>query len=118
MSAYLTSHGPYLSFVVLVALGAYMLLTHHNLLRALVGLYLIQSGGIVFFILLAFRTGGTVPILDEHIEMIPVNPLPHALMLTAIVVGVATLGVGLALLHRIQEESGHLEDDRLEGNSE
>lgn len=112
MSFSLHTHAPYLVFILLMVIGCYLLLTYHNLVRALVGLYLMQSGVILFFILLAVRSGGTVPIMGDHGEVLEmVNPLPHAMMLTAIVVGLAILGVGLALLYQIQNDSGHLEDD-------
>ena len=116
--AALHSHAPYLAFVILVMTGASMLLAYRSLVRALVGLYLIQCGAILFFILLAALKGGTVPILGSDDLPPLVNPLPHAMMLTAIVVGVATLGVGLALLIRIQHEDGSLEDATDRGDGE
>lgn len=108
MSTFLT-HAPYLLFVALVAVGVYIIVTDHNLLKALMGLYVIQTAIILYFILVGARTGATIPITDAAGTPM-VNPLPHALMLTAIVVGVATLGVGLALLRRIHAETGSLED--------
>ncbi len=109
----ISTHAPYVSFAVLVAMGVYLLLTYHHLLRAIVGLYLMQSATILLFVLLAAQSKATVPILDQTQAPL-INPLPHALMLTAIVVGVATLGVGLALLTRIQSESAHLHDEQHE----
>jgi multicomponent Na+:H+ antiporter subunit C len=112
MSDYMQGRGPYLLFVVLMATGIYMLIARRNLLKTMAGLYLFQSGIILFFILLSVRHKSTVPILDaaggggDAMS----NPLPHALMLTAIVVGVATLGVALAILRRIQSEEGTLEE--------
>lgn len=82
-------------------------------MKAIVGLQLVQTGIIVFFILLSFRSGATIPILLDNagLESPPLaNPLPHALMLTAIVVGVATLGVGVAILRRLHAEVGTIED--------
>lgn len=108
------SHGPYLLFVVLMMIGTYILLAHRNLLKALVGLYVFQTGIILFFIMVAYRSDGTLPIVpyptDGHESPELIDPLPHALMLTAIVVGVATLGVGLSILGRIQGEAGTIED--------
>jgi multicomponent Na+:H+ antiporter subunit C len=96
-------------FVVLVVCGVYMLVARRNYLRMIAGLYLFQSSIILFFILIAARQDGTVPIVggDHGAEA---NPLPHALMLTAIVVGVATLGVALAILRRMHAESGGIEE--------
>lgn len=107
---YLAERGPYLLFVLLMVLGTYVLLSHRNFLKAFVGLYLVQTGTILLFILLATRTDATVPIVEEGLEQPMNNPLPHALMLTAIVVGVAQLGVALAILRRIQDEAGTIED--------
>lgn len=110
MIEYLTERGPYLLFTFLLSVGAYLLTSHRNLLKGVVGLYLFQTGIIVFFIFMATRTGGTIPIIDPTINAPLDNPLPHALMLTAIVVGVATLGLALAILRRIHAESGTIED--------
>lgn len=110
---YLVSRGPYLLFVALQVIGTYLLLSHRNLMKAMVGLYLFQSGIILFFIILGFRTNATIPIHTEHSPEAAerlINPLPHALMLTAIVVGVATLGVGVAILKRVQAEAVTIED--------
>jgi multicomponent Na+:H+ antiporter subunit C len=105
---YLESRGPYLLYAFLMLLGFFILLTRRNLLSSLIGLYLVQSSIIVFFILLSVRSEATIPI--RHGEAPLHNPLPHALMLTAIVVGVATLGVGMAILRRYHQESGTIED--------
>ncbi len=108
------SHGPYLLFFVLIVIVTYTMLSNRNLLKSLVGLYVFQSGIILFFIMVAFRDQATLPIVpygadaNKAVELI--NPLPHAMMLTAIVVGVATLGVGLSILRRIQGEVGTIED--------
>ncbi|MBN01418.1 MAG: hypothetical protein CMJ77_20075 [Planctomycetaceae bacterium] len=104
------SHGPYLLFVVLIVIGTYTMLANRNFLKSLVGLYVFQSGIILFFIMVAFRDQATLPIVDKDKAGELINPLPHAMMLTAIVVGVATLGVGLSILRRIQGEVGTIED--------
>ena len=109
MTALLLSHGPYLLFVLLVMAGTYMLLVHQSLFQALVGVYLVQSGIILFYISLAVRRDATIPILAASDPTPLHNPLPHALMLTAIVVGVATLGVGLAILQRLSKERGRID---------
>ena len=109
---YLEVRGPYLLHVVLLVAGIGLILSHRNVLNALVGLFVFQSGVILFFIVLAARRDGTLPIVDPEVTAPSVDPLPHALMLTAIVVGVATLGVGLAILHKLQEEHGTLDERR------
>ncbi len=111
---YLIDRGPYLLFVALSVLGVFLMVSHRNYLKALVGLYLFQSAVILFFIALAFRSGGSIPIIEKGSEQALHNPLPHAMMLTAIVVGVAVLGVGLSILRRVQDEVGSIEEPRSE----
>jgi multicomponent Na+:H+ antiporter subunit C len=111
---YMLDRGPYLLFVALSVLGVYLMVSHRNYLKALVGLYLFQSAVILFFIALAFRSDGSIPIIEKGSEQALHNPLPHAMMLTAIVVGVAVLGVGLSILRRVQEEVGSIEEPRSE----
>jgi multicomponent Na+:H+ antiporter subunit C len=106
----LLERAAYLLMVLPAAAGVYLLIAHWNLLMAVVGLYLFQTSVIFFFVLMSVRDGATVPIIDDSIAAPLANPLPHALMLTAIVVGVATLGMALAILRRIQEEDGNIED--------
>lgn len=106
---------PYLTVAVLAATGVYLLIAHRNLLLALVGVYLMQLGIILFFILISVHREGTVPILSAAGTAATAggplhNALPHALMLTAIVVGVATLGVGLGILMRMREEEATIQD--------
>lgn len=103
MIASLLARAPYLLYAFLVVMGVSLILTHRSLFKALAGLALMQSGIILFFIALAYRTSATFPVRAAGNELPLINPLPHALMLTAIVVGVATLGLGIALLQRIQE---------------
>jgi multicomponent Na+:H+ antiporter subunit C len=107
---YIVGRGPYLLFVVLVVLGVYLMTSHRNYLKAVVGLYLFQSSVILFFIALGFRSDGTIPILPAPEGQTLDNPLPHAMMLTAIVVGVATLGLAISILRRIQAETGSIEE--------
>lgn len=105
---YVLGRGPYLLFVLLVVLGSYVMMSHRNFLKAVIGLYLVQTAVILFFITVSFRSDGTVPIVGSEKPL--QNPLPHALMLTAIVVGVATQGVAMAILRRLQAETGTIEE--------
>lgn len=104
----LLARGPYLLVVLLAVVGSYLMMSRRTLLKALVGLYVSQTAVILLFVSLSYRAGATVPIVfaDQPMQ----NPLPHAMMLTAIVVGVATVGVAIAILRRIQAESGSIED--------
>jgi multicomponent Na+:H+ antiporter subunit C len=109
----LVARVPYLLFVLIAVIGTYLMMSHRNLVKAVVGLYLFQTAAILFFIALSYRADGSVPILAEG-EVLH-NPLPHAMMLTAIVVGVAILGVAIAILRRVQAEAGTIEEQSSSG---
>lgn len=106
----LAQRWPFVGYAVLVAVGMYIMLTHRSLLKVIIGLSILQSGVILFFMLVAFRAGSSVPITTGGRPAAVHDPLPHTLMLTAIVVGVATVGVALALLRRVQDEKLTIED--------
>ena len=108
MIDYLVGRGPLLLFVVLACLGVYLMMSERNLLKAVIGLYLFQTGVIILFIAIGFRADGAVPFVADGRTMH--NALPHAMMLTAIVVGIATVGVAIAILRRIQREFGSIEE--------
>jgi multicomponent Na+:H+ antiporter subunit C len=107
---------------VLLLVGLYGMLVKTNLVRKLMAMNVMQVGVIVFFVSLAVRAGGTPPIeIEQHgpvaaaaaTAVAYANPLPHALMLTAIVVSVSTTGVALALLIRIHRRYGTLDEAEL-----
>lgn len=98
--------------VVLMMLGFYIVIASGNLVKKIVGLNIFQTSVFVLYISMGRVDGGTAPILDPGIEVYS-NPLPHVLILTAIVVGVATTALGLALAVRIREEYGSVEEDEL-----
>lgn len=104
---------PYWVAIGLLMLGLYTMIAHRNLLKKLIGMTIFQTAIILFFMLLSVKRGATLPIVasggvDARALM---NPLPHALMLTAIVVAVATSGVALAILIRLYAAYGSLEED-------
>jgi multicomponent Na+:H+ antiporter subunit C len=106
---------PYWVATGLLALGLYAVIAHRNLLRKLVGLTIFQTAIILFFLATSAKRGASLPILppgaiDPRAYM---NPLPQALMLTAIVVMVATAGVALAILIRLYQAYGSMEEDIL-----
>ncbi len=103
----------YWIIVVLMMIGFYIVIAHNNLVKKIVGLNIFQVSVFVFYITMAKVKGGTAPILAEGIEIYS-NPLPHVLILTAIVVGVATTALGLALVVRIRDAYGTIEDDEIE----
>jgi multicomponent Na+:H+ antiporter subunit C len=106
------SQGTYLLIFTLMMIGLYIVISHRNLLKKLIGLSIFQVGVFLFYISLGKVNGGTAPIIAEGVETYS-HPLPHVLILTAIVVGVATLALGLALAVRIFESYGSLEEDEL-----
>ena len=99
--------------VFLMIAGLYIVIARENLIKKLVGLNVFQASVFILYITMGKVDGGTAPIIDEGIEVYS-NPLPHVLILTAIVVGVATTALGLALVVRINESYGTIEDDELE----
>ena len=99
--------------VVLMMIGFYIVIAHNNLVKKIVGLNIFQVSVFVFYITMAKVKGGTAPILADGIEIYS-NPLPHVLILTAIVVGVATTALGLALVVRIRDAYGTIEDNEIE----
>ncbi len=102
---------------LLMMIGLYIVIAHENLVKKIVGLNVFQVSVFVFYISMAKIKGGTAPILADGIEVYS-NPLPHVLILTAIVVGVATTALGLALVVRIQENFGTIEDDEVREQEE
>lgn len=102
---------------VLLLVGLYGMLAKTHLVRKLMAMNVMQVGIIVFFVSLAVRGGGVPPIEIEyqaaHTDVVYANPLPHALMLTAIVVSVSTTGVALALLIRIHRRFDTLDEAEL-----
>ena len=102
----------YIAAVLLIAGGLYMVVGDRNLVKKVIGLNLFQTGIFLFFITAGFVTGGQSPVLVEG-SATYVNPLPHVLILTAIVVGVSLTAVALTLVVRIYSEYGTLREDLL-----
>ena len=114
MSALGSFAGHYSYFVTigLMVAGLTILIARRNLLKKLIGLAILQSSVYLLYIAPGKLVGGTAPIIaDGH--AVYSNPLPHVLILTAIVVGVATLALGLALVVRIREAYGSIEEDEI-----
>ncbi|TVQ38190.1 MAG: Na+/H+ antiporter subunit C [Wenzhouxiangella sp.] len=98
--------------VALMMIGFYCVIARGNMIKKIMGLNLFQTSVFILFVTSGKVTGGSTPILREGVELYS-NPLPHVIVLTAIVVGVAITAVGLALAVRIQEAYGTIEDDHL-----
>ena len=107
----------FLTFVIIFLWGFYIMITRYNLVKKLVGLYLVQTSVIFFLVSISAKKEATVPILLSTTDPVQVanytNPLPHVLTLTAIVVGVATLGVALALCAAIYRHYGSLDEEEI-----
>jgi len=98
--------------VALMMIGFYCVIARGNMIKKLMGLGLFQTSVFILFVSAGKVVGGSTPILIDGVEVYS-NPLPHVIVLTAIVVGVAVTAVGLALAVRIQEAYGTIEDDHL-----
>lgn len=111
----------YWLYIVLMMIGLYAMIAKNNLVKKLVGMNIFQTAIIFFFISIAYKKDATLPIIKDahgHSEQIIhasnyINPLPQVLMLTAIVVSVATLGVALALVIKIYQRYQTLEEDEI-----
>ena len=98
--------------IALMMIGFYIVIAQGNLVKKIVGLNIFQVAVFVFYISMGKVKGGTAPILDDSIEVYS-NPLPHVLILTAIVVGVATTALALALIVRINRAYGTIEESEI-----
>lgn len=94
----------YWVIIVLMMIGLYIVIARDNLVKKVMGLSILQVSVIMFYVSIGKIEGGTAPIIAEGgREVVYSNPLPHVLMLTAIVVGISTTALALALVVRIQE---------------
>ena len=125
----LTESYNYVIVVVLLMIGLYAIVAKNNLAKKVIGMTIFQIATIMFYISLSVKTDSSIPILDHHHDehhghddhhvvatVDPddyANPLPHVLMLTAIVVGVCTLGLALSVLERLFYQYGTLEEDEI-----
>ena len=109
----LASKGIYFLTLLLLLLGVYGMVSCKNYMKKLICMNIMQVAVIFFYLCFAQKKGGTSPVaLDTIVNADKyVNPIPHGLMLTAIVVSLGTTGVGLALLTRIKEKYGSIEED-------
>ena len=119
MIEHLLEQGPglynYWMVVVLMMLGLYVLMAERNLVKKVIGLNIFQVSVIMLYITMGKVRGGTAPIYVDGAEDVAYSsPVPHVLMLTAIVVGIATIALALALVVRIHEEFGTIEEDEIQ----
>ena len=98
---------------ILMMIGLYIVISKKSLLKKIVGLAIFQTSVFLLYITFGKIAGGTAPILTDNVNEIYSNPLPHVLILTAIVVGVATTALGLALTVRINKAYGTINEDEI-----
>ncbi len=115
----------YWLYIILMMIGLYAMIVKNNLVKKLVGMNIFQTSIILFFVSIGYKKGATIPIIEnahgnghgrEQLLIRAadyINPLPHVLMLTAIVVSVATFGVALALAVKIYQRYQTLEEDEI-----
>ena len=105
-------HYNYVITIFLMVAGLYIVVARSNMVKKLIGLSIFQTSVYLLYLEPGKIIGGTAPILDPAFTVYS-NPLPHVLILTAIVVGVGTLALGLALVVRIHEAYGTIDDDEI-----
>jgi len=110
---FIVGHYNYWVIIVLMMMGLYVVVSRGNLVKKIVGLNIFQTSVFLLYITMGKVAGGTAPILTDNPDEIYSNPLPHVLILTAIVVGVATTAVGLAITVRVREAYGTIEEDEI-----
>jgi len=121
MFDFIISKYNYWIYIILMMIGFYAMIGKRNLVKKIIGMNLFQTAIILFFVSTAAKRGGTLPIIEHGhghgahaIEATAyINPLPHVLMLTAIVVMVSTLGVALAIVIAIYRRHNTLEEDEI-----
>lgn len=117
MVEFFTGHYAYWFAMILLCVGVYGIIFKRNLIKKTIGLAILQVSVVLYFVSIANKWDATVTVVDPNIPVDQVasylNPLPHTLMLTAIVVGVATLGVAFTLLIAIYNRYGTLDEQEL-----
>ena len=108
----IVGHYNYWIVVFLMMAGFYTVISHGNLIKKIAGINIFQTSVFLLYISIGYVSDGTPPIIAEGYTSYS-NPLPHVLILTAIVVGVSTTAVGLALVIRIKEAYGTIEEDEI-----
>lgn len=117
LESFLSQTGIYVLTFVLMALGVYGMVVCGNYMKKIMCMNILQVSIIFFFLTFGQKNGATLPVVLQNISASEayINPLPHALMLTAIVVSLGTTGVGLALLMKIKDIYGTIEEEEITG---
>jgi len=107
---FIIGHYNYWLVIIIMMAGFYTVISQGNLVKKIAGLNIFQVSVFMLYISIGNVKDGAAPIIEQGVELYS-NPLPHVLILTAIVVGVATTALGLALVVRIKEAYGSIEED-------
>jgi multicomponent Na+:H+ antiporter subunit C len=110
MTEFILGHYNYWVVILLMMTGFYIVISRGNLIKKIAGLNIFQTSVFLLYISIGNVSGGTTPIIADGFTRHS-NPLPYVLILTAIVVGVSTTALGLALVVRIREAYGTIEED-------
>jgi len=121
LMSYIVAKYNYWIYITLMMIGLYAMIAKNNLVKKIVGMNIFQTSIILFYVSIGYKRGATIPIIEHAHGAGPhmtkaaeyINPLPHVLMLTAIVVAVATLGVALALAIKVYDRFQTLEEDEI-----
>lgn len=107
----------YIIYIILMMIGFYTMIRKNNMVKKLIGMNIFQTAIILFYISIGAKRGGAIPVVDpataEVVARDIVNPLPHVLMLTAIVVSVSVTGVALATMLKIYKAYGSIDEDQI-----
>ncbi len=98
--------------IVLFLIGLYGLMAKRNLIKKIIGLYILEGGVILYFVSVGYRSGADAPILEKGVEKV-VDPIPQALMLTAIVIGICVIALALSMAVKIYEKYKTLDIEEL-----
>jgi len=113
LDRFLLDHYPYWIAILLMMTGFYTLISRDNLVKQIIGLNIFQTSVFILYISLGKVSGGSAPIARDGVDLYS-NPLPHVMILTSIVVAVATTALALALIVRIREAYGSIEESDLQ----
>ena len=111
----------YWIYIILMMIGLFAMISKNNLIKKLIGMSIFQTAIILFYVSIGVKSGSSISLLSEEDQHHPehivaaryANPLPHVLMLTAIVVGVSTLGLALAITQKVYHDYGTIEEDEI-----
>lgn len=103
---------PFLAVAALIAIALYVIIFKRNLIKLVMGIAILQSGVNLFLVILGYREGGVAPIYTDAPEAVMVLPVPQALVLTSIVIGVSVLALMLSMIVHTYRHTGDIDAER------